>query len=72
VWFELFGGLLNVETHDVWNGNVTTTKEVQTKHIHFLGFGDIREKMTLQNVILRRLRCMLLKKHIDMSHGAIE
>ena len=36
------------KTHDIWERNVTTRREISTEHIHFLGFGDIREGVTLQ------------------------
>ena len=43
VWFEFFDGLLNVKAHDIWEGNVTTRREMWTEHIRSLEFRDVRE-----------------------------
>ena len=28
LWFEFFGGLPNVKIRDIWEGNVTTRREI--------------------------------------------
>ena len=48
----------NVWTYDVWKGNVTIEREIETKYSHSLGFWDIRERMTLQSVTLWELGCV--------------
>ena len=42
----------NVKTHDMWEGNVITWREISTEHICSLGFGD-----TIEWVKLRRWGC---------------
>ena len=34
----------------LWEGNVTTRRNIQTEHIHFVGFWDIREGVTLRRL----------------------
>ena len=48
----------NVKTCDMWEGDVTTRRDIWTKHICSLGFWDMREEATLQKVTLRRLWCI--------------
>ena len=47
MWFEFLVGYFNVKTCDIWEVNMTTRREIWTKHIHSLGFGDVREEVTL-------------------------
>ena len=43
----------NVKTHDVWEGDMPTRSEIQTKKIYSLRFWDIREGVTLRRLIFR-------------------
>ena len=44
-------GYFNVKMCDVWEGNVTTRREIWTENIHSLGFSD----MVLKKIILQKL-----------------
>ena len=57
--------ILMAKIHDIWEGNVTTRREIEIGRICSLRFHDIREGVTLRRVILRRLRCINLN-HIDI------
>ena len=48
----------NAKTHNIWEGNVTTRRETESEHIGSLGFGNIKEGVTLQRVILWKSRCI--------------
>jgi hypothetical protein len=51
----------NVKTHDIWEKNMTTRREIHTEHIHSLGFEDRREAVTLW-----RLRCITkMSSHVE-------
>ena len=53
MWFEFcLVDYFNVKTHDMWEGNVITWREISTEHICSLGFGD-----TIEWVKLRRWGC---------------
>ena len=54
-----------VRVCDVWEGNVTTRREIYTEHICSLGFRDIREGAALQRVMLGRLGCGLQSVLMD-------
>ena len=47
----------NAEIHDIWEGNMTTRREIKTKNNCSLEFWDIREGVTLRRMILGRLGC---------------
>ena len=42
----------NVQTHDIWERNMSIRREMQIEHIRSLGFQDIREGVTLRRVML--------------------
>ena len=48
---------LNVETHDIWERNMTTRGEIQAENFRSLKMWDIREGVTLRRLILRSLGC---------------
>lgn len=60
----------DAKTHDIQKREVTTKREIETEHIRFLAFRDIREGATLQRVILGRLGCTLLS-YMMAPHGAM-
>jgi hypothetical protein len=45
----------NVKTYDIWERNMTVRSEVYTENMDSLGFGDLREGVTLRRLILRSL-----------------
>jgi hypothetical protein len=45
-------GYSDVKTPDLWEEDMTTTREIQIENIRSLQFHDIREGMTLKRVIL--------------------
>lgn len=51
-WFSLM-----CKTRDVWMGNVITRSKIWIENICFLGFGDIREGVTLRKLVLQTLGC---------------
>ena len=50
----------NVKIHDIWEGNVTTWREIQIEQIHSLGLWDIREErdITEDDITEVRVYCM--------------
>jgi hypothetical protein len=54
---------IKVITCDVWEGNVTTRRDVLNEHICSLLFQDIREEVTLQRMTLCRLGCTMHVAH---------
>ena len=56
VW-SLWSIILIANTYDIWEENVTTRREFQTKHVRSLEFRDIREGATS-----RRLGCTLCQE----------
>jgi hypothetical protein len=61
VWFVLFFSFFSVKIHDIWEGNVTT-RIVKFKLRTYVphGFQDIRDKVTIGELILRRFRVYVL------------
>ena len=62
----------NVKTHDIWEGNVITGREIWTEHIRSLGFGNTRKEATLWR---SRCTCKLIQNkfhkknyHNDIKH----
>jgi hypothetical protein len=47
----------NVRTHDIWEKNVTTRRDIWIENIRFLGFRHITEGVTLWRLTLHRLGC---------------
>ena len=65
VWILLVD-FFNVKTYDIWEGNVTTRREILTKHIHAWGCRVMREGVTLQRVTLWRSMCTCLPSNIKI------
>ena len=58
MWVVFFGGLLLRSKHVIYERGVETRREIYTKLIRSLGFGNVREGVTL-----RRSRCTTLQKY---------
>ena len=57
LWFVFLDRLLQCQKpHDIWEGNMTIGREIETENIHSLGCQDMR-RGSLRRVILQRLEC---------------
>ena len=59
---------LDVNTHDIREGNVTTNTDIWNDNIRSPRFWDIRKGMALRRMILRSVECVCARLH-DLHIG---
>jgi hypothetical protein len=48
----------NVKCYNIWERNATIRSKIKIESTHSLGFGEIREEVTLRRLIVQSLECM--------------
>ena len=61
----------NVRTHDIWEGNVTTRREILPKNICSSWFQDIREGVTARRGDITEVKVYLFALHVGRDLGVV-